>query len=341
MVKNDRDFAVVIGINEYKCLKRLRGAEHDADQFRRWLLRADGGGLPAPNIFPNQPYIPVNGQPFPPLDYWLDAFGELARRSKYGQRRLGRRLYIFLAGHGSAGGVRDTRLFTYQSEENYPQELAVMAYADLFHHSAIFEQIVLFVDCCRDYQWECLAPYVAHKMKVDKQNASKVHRCYGFATGAYLKSHEHDAGGGRYRGVFARAVLEGLEGGGANAIHQITTRHLRKFLDSRVRMLRPQGSDQIPAYDAFDDFILVEGHAGPQTPVQINLTGPANRIVILYNLNPEEVVCEVPVTPGSLTASFSLAPGNYLFGVRRVPHGTGFERIAFKTVDDEVVHVDL
>ena len=63
--ENIKDYAIVIGINDYFALNPLKGAIHDAMEMEKWLVAADGGNLPASNckhIFSeHNPLFPDNG----------------------------------------------------------------------------------------------------------------------------------------------------------------------------------------------------------------------------------------------------------------------------------------
>src|SRR5262249_53542872 len=123
-----------VGITRYHRLDpnlQLQGSERDAVEFTRWLLRKDRGGgrLPQQNVrlvlssasvaafeqahpdcvgVPHVPLVlspgPANAGPLAPWPATRDLddhfFWLLEKRDQDG--RLGRRLYVFFAGHGFA-----------------------------------------------------------------------------------------------------------------------------------------------------------------------------------------------------------------------------------------------
>jgi len=50
MANNPEDYAIVVGINYYPALRKLKAAEKDATLFAEWLMSPEGGGLPPDNV---------------------------------------------------------------------------------------------------------------------------------------------------------------------------------------------------------------------------------------------------------------------------------------------------
>jgi uncharacterized caspase-like protein len=96
------NWAIVIGINEYwRPEACLNGAVRDAEAIYQWLLRPDGGAVPASNLYlllsPTPSPLPGGVKLLPALrDNIVTAISELIARS----RGQGNRLYFYFAGHG-------------------------------------------------------------------------------------------------------------------------------------------------------------------------------------------------------------------------------------------------
>src|SRR4051794_36034806 len=101
------DHAIVIGINNYPGIPPpLNGPENDAKSFRDWLVADDGGKVPAGNVrtIVSSDYQP-SPEPIaaePKVDQFTDAVDALEDMGQAGQGTAGRRLYLYLAGHGFA-----------------------------------------------------------------------------------------------------------------------------------------------------------------------------------------------------------------------------------------------
>src|SRR4051812_1290048 len=102
----DDDYAIVVGINAYKYLDPLAGAELDALRFADWLSK--GGQVPAPNVelILSSEQKGANALAHP-IKWIVDqAFQNVVP----GKKRRGRRLYFYFSGHGCMPDVRDTAL---------------------------------------------------------------------------------------------------------------------------------------------------------------------------------------------------------------------------------------
>src|SRR5262245_62117290 len=93
----ERDFALVVGVNDYPGYRTLKGAIEDACDFERWLLdQAEGGGL----VREHCKLVKSSPAPVRPIHYDIDdALTEL--KSAMG-KKPGRRFYLYFSGHGLA-----------------------------------------------------------------------------------------------------------------------------------------------------------------------------------------------------------------------------------------------
>src|SRR4051812_32471991 len=110
---NDKDHAVVIGIKDYPAFDAdnpLLGPENDAEAFHDWLISATGGDVPSSNakLIASKNY----SRPFanasvarPMVIDIQSAFEDLQtiaseNEDKGNGYQVGRRLYIYMSGHG-------------------------------------------------------------------------------------------------------------------------------------------------------------------------------------------------------------------------------------------------
>lgn len=329
---NTQDYALVVGINDYRSLDALDGAKNDAEAFVRWLRDPGGGDLPEGNVklFLSSP------DPWAPgLEEIVDWLIELVETRSPGlDERIGRRLYLFLAGHGIGPGVDEAGLLVPTTSGVAVKYLAGSRYANFFRAAALFEEVLLFMDCCRDHDWELPGAYFPFKEKPDPAAAHKVRGLHAFATGFGRKSRERAFGEGdeeeaRVGGVFTRALLEGLACRAATPDGRITAESLKRYVARRVEALRLPGTDQRPDVRVIDDFVLREGCPPPRVAVAVELTEPARGFTVRdagAGMAPVEVA---PRDAGGGRRVVDLLPGHiYVFRVMdgdRIVRETGIE----------------
>src|SRR5882762_2214822 len=107
MARNPDHYAIVIGIDGYSQLRRLRASEKDAKKFASWLKSDDGGGLPIENIYMilSPPDLPSNPFDARPVAYQIDDALTRIGLTKGGW--IGKRLYFYFAGHGFGPNFND------------------------------------------------------------------------------------------------------------------------------------------------------------------------------------------------------------------------------------------
>src|SRR5438046_2507751 len=100
------DRGIVVGITTYPDLAQLDGTENDANEFYEWLTSPAGGDVPAPQVDRivssdyQPPKIPAPTRQPSALDV-EQTFNRLHREAigvTGVPKRLGRRLYVYVAG---------------------------------------------------------------------------------------------------------------------------------------------------------------------------------------------------------------------------------------------------
>src|SRR5262245_20513430 len=99
-----KDHAIVVGIRRCPALGDLNGPENDARDFEQWLLDPAGGDVPPANVrrILSSDFAP-NANPLddkPTTAELESAFDALYDRGDQNGGKTGRRLYVYLAGHG-------------------------------------------------------------------------------------------------------------------------------------------------------------------------------------------------------------------------------------------------
>ncbi|HKG92301.1 MAG TPA: hypothetical protein VKA84_10435 [Gemmatimonadaceae bacterium] len=232
------DYAIVVGINRYPALVDLEGPERDARAFRDWLLDSGGGAVPAEHVrllvsSDHPPAMsPLDAKPTAAMFYRECAalMQVAARNAEEGLgRRIGRRLYLYMSGHGIAPSFDETALLmanatVTQTGYHVPGRLV----AEHFRAAAYFDEVLLFMDCARERTPRATLAPVPFTAVYGPPPLSP-RWFYAFSSKWGLISVERRIGG-EVRGVFSAALLAGLRGGAAAAGGQITAASLASYL---------------------------------------------------------------------------------------------------------------
>lgn len=231
----ETDYAVIIGLQNYPGLddpangrQALSGPENDAKGFKDWIVSPDGGNVPKQNtkLILSSDYTPVKEEDLyraQPAELEVaEGFRTLRRISLRNQRngagsRVGRRLYIFMSGHGIAPNTYGNKIEKESAllmSNVDPTNVGAPSYhipglftASWFCENDCFEEVFLFMDCCRDIT---LVPALNVYLPA-KGNKNDTTRFYAFATRWSLRSREKMIDG-KMQGIFTRTLLLGLNG---------------------------------------------------------------------------------------------------------------------------------
>lgn len=215
---NAQDWAIVAGINYYPGFTNLMGPVNDSTEFHRWMLRR--GFVPDDHVFQIQsPPVapPTLSAARPTLDQLSGAFSELVRKANsLDLHYLGRRLYIFLSGHGivatraATPDFREAALLMANADENsLGLHVGARAHAEWFRSLGIFDEVILFADCCRDQ--EDNVPPTNPVMPAWRRQRKEGRHFYAFPTMVGSKAWERGFGmPATVRGIFSYVVVEAL-----------------------------------------------------------------------------------------------------------------------------------
>jgi hypothetical protein len=272
------DYAVVAGINTYPAFSSLQGPVADAIEFQQWLLAE--AYVPHDQIaLVTSPVPQVPGMPpMPTVVEVSGAFEALANKAAFQPLfYLGRRLYIFLSGHG----ILPTRSGTPNFNETallmanagpitLGNHLGAVTYAEWFRAPGVFDEVLLFVDCCRDLKdTVALMPPTMIPLTPQRGPARSF---YAAATQLALPSFERPLGAPvRIRGVFSYALMEALRSQSLyDANGMLTCSLLASQLHSAVPAMQNGQDPQITPVDPAQDIAIVK-RANP-TPPNLSVT---------------------------------------------------------------------
>lgn len=264
---NAQDHAVVVGISKYGSITpSLEGPERDANAFADWLESPQGGAVPAANVTRilsskfEQHEANRNNDAFlyePTLSSVTAAFARLMAQAAKNSRvpRLGRRLYIYLSGHGITPRV-DPITSTNQSALLPANSMADVnlagvsgyAYAEWFRLSHAFDEIIMFMDCCRTDRSD-VSPLPIIDPHIAGGRSEDVKVFYGWATRWDTRAWEQSLGTPPAKhGVFTFALLEALTTGQTDAEGNLTPQSIVGHVNVRVAQLRQNDVQQLPQF---------------------------------------------------------------------------------------------
>lgn len=279
MAANERDFALVIGINDYPNYgsngRPLRGAIGDAEEFAEWLLNKEFGGGLNPNHCKLIRSSVDTVDPPQPQKYRIDnAVQQIWNMSK--KLGGGRRFYLYFSGHGQTQTHDDVALCMANWEINrQAAAISFRKYLDLVIRCLDFEEIVVLMDCCRtrkvgakgqESELTCPVPKVgerrvfvahatefqtaAHEAAVPKDEEGDAAVADGDAASDNGAQEEDDEEEPIVRGQFTRGLIAALKGAAADETGGALASQLAKYLDKVVpRIASRSGHVQKPVFE--------------------------------------------------------------------------------------------
>ena len=325
----NQDWALVVGISGYPSYgptpteaNDLKGPVHDALEVANYLQSA---GVAKANItlLTSSENNGANWQQSPrpiraDIENWLRriVLQSLSNIQQGNGPQVGRRLYIYMAGHGLAPEKHKRALVTADAlSKTFIDHVLATVWHDQLCNMKYFEEYVLWMDCCTQAKVTLVPSLPPFELK-----PALVPRARQFVACAAkfpLLAVELPLGpAGEYRGVFTYELLRGLKGAAANPVTgEIRTKDLEGYLFAAM----PKHIDTIP--NAFDHiartgFARTGRHtvSPPQSPLKvrtITFVGdtPPDGAAVTISDHSRTIVATVAVANNQVSAS--LAPGLY------------------------------
>ena len=282
--ENKDDYALVIGIDDYPMIEgaSLQNARKDAESVYKWLTKQ--GGVPLENAHLLQ--SAANGEDSTPQKQQIDrAYKQIFDSAE--AKGQARRLYVYFAGHGVSQEVSHVALLTAGVSLSYMNaSLDAEAYQKGLTLKALFDEQVIFYDCCRNYDWHIrgVGPDWTTADATDRSVHLKQRVLFaaGFTQSANARPVHNTK-----RGIFTEALLEGLNGGACrkreNGEWEISFRTLTDYLAVRVKQIAKD-----------------EGYGSQE--VHESTDGEAGDLILLQSPKPEliRMTAEVSTLQGSV-----------------------------------------
>ncbi len=155
------DYAILVGIGKYadaSSFPELLGPANDVALMRDWLVSPDGGKINPDNITtilsPSaiSPELDLDSVP-PITEDFKRAFKKIVRDKDGHFVSRSARLYLYFSGHGfceKKSLTPQATLYAANATREFPENIFGSYYALLARDKALFSEIVLIMDCCRD-----------------------------------------------------------------------------------------------------------------------------------------------------------------------------------------------
>ena len=323
---NEDDYAILVGIDRYPELGKgdsqadLQGPLNDVAAVKNWLIDLHGGGLPADNVFELglvDRYDKAPGRPnFSDVNRLLDAIHRKARHA--GRAQFGRRIYIYMSGHGFSPARSRACLYTADARLESGQNVHATGWLDWLQDSGFFREYVLWVDACMDRQY--FFPPGEPSLKPINVNVAPLSSFVGFAAQRPLKAIEHPISedGGKFHGAFTWALLVGLRGAAADVHGRVTGRSLadwvRNAMCARYELRDWQDRDVAKEPEIIaEDTKLIFARGAVQPDFEVTLKFPAVAVgarARIWSGSPPAILRTFMVD--ALEQALLLRPGLYL-----------------------------
>ncbi len=288
----NNDYAIIVGIARYPQLGDLQGPENDARNFHKYLTQYAADKVPEAQatLVVSSQFAGTAAESAKPMLEEVDAAFRKLVDVAY-EKKVGRRLWLFMAGHGFAPELRDAALLMANASSRVRYHLPGRFCADWFCAAGAFDEVILLMDCCRD-DYPRTTPHPPFWDEI-KRAGSDVRNFYGYATKWSRKSRETalpelfpvENGGApasQVQGLFTHLLIRGLKGEATVSGGSITGATLRDYIHNQLDGLTVDGKSQNAEFvgDEMEDILFVEGAPPAQTKVTISGAPPNVRLEI-------------------------------------------------------------
>lgn len=331
------DHAVVVGINCYPAMGSLQGPCNDARLMQEWLLSPQGGNVPTEHlkVLVNTDYTPECPDEIVavhPVEDEVNALFSPMVQESIGGRRLGRRLYIYMAGHGFSDPLHmnATALYAANAQAMFAPHIAGTYYAEWFRKNAVFDEIVLMMDCCRlvNPMHSIRQPPLPNISNTERAKKVRVFYAYGTVWGAVSREKNID---GEMKGIFTEALLQALKNARPNRYGRVTGQVVLKHVHNLINRVAGDTSVEPPdiQVDINRDIVFLERETIPQLKITFILQNHmVDEILVIYDGVQKEIERLISNGP---RVTLELASGLY-----KVVRESSGRQLLFEMVENNV-----
>jgi hypothetical protein len=239
------DYAILVGISRYAdpAFPSLTGPLRDVALIKEWLMSAQGGAMPetrirtilSPEAFPDG----LDALQAPPMAAQFHAEFiriERERMALKSERAKSGRLYLYFSGHGFCARDIDrdaeAAIYAANAAKDFFEHIYGTYFARRAKAKALFAEVVLIMDCCRDAEVNRAPIQPALANTPDDNLAGNVRVLAIYAVPRGGKAHERPIAerGGATHGLLTHALMKAFAEARPTSDGQITATRLRDHL---------------------------------------------------------------------------------------------------------------
>lgn len=274
-------YGLIVGIDHYPNFRSLNGARRDAEDFHRWLIDPEGGGVPVANVV----LVLSKENPARPIHDDIDDALERILLHARGDND-DKRLYLYFSGHGLGRSNLGADLcLAPWSKQRRAMALDSLGYMQLVMGCGHFREVIFLLDCCRVREVRSIALPPTIEMPSPGDGAASCRSFVGYATefmnAAYEAEIGQTDGNSDVRGHFTRALMDALRGAAAEPTGGVRASRLKEYLEVHTPLIAKasnhiQKPEVVNGLDTSADPLF--GHAKPQQQMmvfKVNLAFPS------------------------------------------------------------------
>jgi hypothetical protein len=261
----DQDFAILVGISRYKgneTYRDLSGPSNDVAHIYNWLVDVKGGNVPSENIYklltpdelltPPASSTPAQEKSWTPnFELFKKHYIQIALKKEdgdYFQRKS--RLYLYFSGHGFSRNddmTQKAALYAADAWGRSTPNIPGTVYAEAAKSVALFSEIILIMDCCRDVQRH--SPYGAYELdQTERPNSEDVRLFAVYATAKRGRAQERELSGegGKVFGLLTHALVKALDETSTDVAGRVSGSMLHQYMSMNWEELYTSSTDVAP-----------------------------------------------------------------------------------------------
>jgi hypothetical protein len=345
------DYALLIGVSSYPELgfggkpSDLRSPPYDVEEFRKWLMDDPQG----PRLKRENVRVKISDpaataaamkadEVHPTVDELEKLFFDLddiaTANKEAGIKYVGRRLYIYMSGHGFSPGRLRACLYAGTAQTRRGHNVHATGWLSLLQDACYFQEYVLLMDCCMDAVWLTATPrdpQFAVRTPSEPPRASFIALAAQRPLRAVEVPMPTDQDPNRCLGAFTWALTQGLRGAAADRYGRVTGRSLANWI--RNAQCAKMGPEQLANQEVSKEpeviqedsaLIFTKGIAKPRYAVTVSCPGaPTGSEAVIWTGSPAYVLEKFVVTDEP--EKLSLEPGLYCINVPAAGRRQSFE----------------
>jgi hypothetical protein len=293
------DYAILVGISVYPNpgFSKLEGPSNDLALIKEWLTNPAGGNVPDD---PEHIVVIKSPDPYPVLDDTdkapplADAFDAefrklMRKRMELKENRVKGRLYLYFSGHGfcnrSLERDSEAALYAANASKDYYDHMFGTQYARIAKGKALFAEVVLVMDCCRDSEVNRRPMPRPYTDTPDDNLAANTRllTVYAVPKGGKAQESKIKERGDKVHGLLTHALIKALEEAKPTQTGEISSTSLKDFVlqiwDAVCGLDAPPRPEIFPPGSG--EILFAARNGGGEVTIEFKIAQPAGAMLAL------------------------------------------------------------